>query len=114
MKALIKSIISTLAFIFLTEAISSVSIYSLFIVAILYFAYLETDGNKNVVIIVVGIVLACLSVFYTYAFDFDSVFIIFTNISVMFKTIVIGLGYYYFFEAIINYFVNIFDKRRVG
>ena len=64
MKAIIKSILSCLAFIFMTQAISSVSIYSLFIVAILYCAYTEIGVKRNVVTIVVSVVLSILSIFY--------------------------------------------------
>lgn len=110
--AIIKSIISCLAFIFMTQAISSVSIYSLFIVAILYCAYVEINVKRNIISVVVSIILTALSIFYLINGSIDNISIIIKDIPTTLKTMIIAVGNYFFFENVVAYISNLINRLR--
>ena len=115
MKAIIKSILSCLAFIFMTQAISSVSIYSLFIVAILYCAYTEISVKRNVVTIVVSVVLSILSIFYLLNGSINNISLLVKDVFTILKTLIICIGNYFFFEAVVTFVADqIIKLRRKG
>lgn len=111
-EAIIKSVLSCLAFIFMTQAISSVSIYSLFIVAILYCAYTEINVKRNAITIVISFILTSLSVFYLLNWDINNISIVIKDVPTILKTLVICVGNYFFFEAIVTFVSNLIVKLR--
>ncbi|MBR3228520.1 MAG: hypothetical protein IKF68_08275 [Erysipelotrichaceae bacterium] len=113
LKALVKSIISTLAFIYLTKAISYTGIFSLFIMAVLYFAYSAIETDRNIFVKLGAAVFGIFAVLNCFQVNvYDEVLGIYTTASKVLIILLIFAGVYLFMEAVLSLLYHLFDLER--